>query len=130
MLNDIISTCTHINIIFNGQIIPADDTKPEFIKLIENSYFAPSYIIADDYSMQNSMKKEISLELEFDNMKEFKGNMFNKILFVLKPKYNWLTLYRFFGGKYQGKCLNLNLGTKTTMFYKYINNFIGDKIEK
>ena len=75
------------------------------------------------------MKKQISLEIIFDEMKEFKGNLFDKIIVIIKPKYNWLTLYRHFGGKYQGKCLNLNLGTKTTAFYKFLNNYIGEKNE-
>ena len=130
MLNDIILTTNKITIIKDNEQIPADDIKPELNKLLESSYFAPSYIIADEMNMQTNLKKEICIELQYNSIKEFKGNSFEKLLFVIKPKYNWLTFYRYFGGAYQGKCLNLNLSHKTNDFYKYIKKYIGEKNEK
>lgn len=128
MLNDIISTMGKITIILGDKRIPANDIKPEFLKLIDNSYFAPSYIIADNLTLKN-FKKEICLEFEYSGLKEFKGNAFEKLFLVVKPKYNWLTFYRYFAGEYQGKCLNLNLNQKTTNFYRFLKKYIGEKNE-
>lgn len=129
MLSDIILSTNKISIILGEKRLSADDIKPEITKLLESSYFAPSYIIADDINIKNNYKKEICIELEYDNIKEFKGNPFEKLFFVIKSKYNWITFYRYFGGKYQGKCLNLNLSHKTNDFYKFIKKYIGEKNE-
>jgi len=129
MLNNIIASANDFNIIFKDNKIPCNDIKEQFLNLIDNAYFAPSYIIADEFSIQNNFKKDILIELTYDNVREFKGYAFEKLLLCIKPKYNWLTFYRYFGGKYQGKCLNLNLSKKTTDFYKFIKKYIEEKNE-
>ena len=126
MLNDIILTANKITIIKDNNRISADNIKPELTTLLESAYFAPSYIIADQTNIDNNFKKDICIELEYDNIREFKGSPFEKLFFVVKPKYNWLTFYRYFSGTYQGKCLNLNLSHKTNDFYKFIKKYIGE----
>ena len=127
MLNDIILSYNKITIIQGEKRISADDIREELSTLLESAYFAPSYIIADQSNIDSNFKKEICIELEYDNIREFKGNSFQKLFFVIKPKYNWLTFYRYFSGEYQGKCLNLNLSHKTNDFYKFIKKYIGEK---
>ena len=97
--------------------------------MIENSYFAPSYIVAEDNKVSYLTKVGYWLELKYESTEHFKDYSFDTLLIPIKPKCDWLTLYRGIDNRYDGKCLNLNLSVKTTDFHKLIKNFKGDNNE-
>jgi len=120
MLNETIQQFNTLTIIHKDKRVDALSLKNDFAKLIESSYFAPSLIIASNELIENIIQKDFWLELKFETRLNFKNFTFEKLLIPIKPKCNWLTLYRINENNVEQKCLNLNLSTKTTDFYKKV----------
>ena len=129
MLTNKIKNVKEFKLLKDNNYLNATTLLPEFIKLIENSYFAPSYIVADTVQVNKIKEGGYWLELKYESRETFKGYSFDTLLIPIKPKCDWLTLYRGNENNFNGKCLNLNLSIKTTDFYKLLKDFKGDNNE-
>ena len=127
MLSDIIKTCDTFRIIYNGKFYENNDVEEFFNKTLLNSYFAPSYITADNTIITHESKKGIWIEITFKEVRTFNSHNFTKLLTPIKPKCQWLTFYRNIDGIYSGKCINLNLSQTTTDLYYIIKEKIDEK---
>ena len=113
---------------YDNKIIELDNISNIITTLLENSYSTPSYVIANEDELLNAKEKGLWLEFEFEEVEKFKDFEFESLLITIKPKYNFLTLYRKTNGTYNGKCINLNLSNSTTGIFKEIMKSIKDKI--
>jgi len=129
MLTNNIKNVKEFNLYKDGNFFKANSLIKDFNALIENSYFAPSYIISDNTQVNELKNIGFWLELKYGNKEQFKDYSFDTLLIPIKPKCDWLTLYRGNDNNFDGKCLNLNLSIKTTDFYKLIKDFKGDNNE-
>lgn len=127
MFTDIIKNCNSFKIIYKGKYYENKDVQDFFEKSLINSYFAPSYVTADNTIITHESKKGIWLEISFNELRTFSNHSFTKLLTPIKPKCNWLTFYRNIDGEYSGKCINLNLSGTTTDLYNIIKEHIDEK---
>ena len=124
MLHEIIQTYDKITILNKDKTIDASALKEDFAKLVESSYYSPSLIVASNELLSSIINDNYWLVLHFNHTQKFKALSFDKLLIPIKPKCNWLTLYRINNNNIETKCVNLNLSTKTTMFYKKLEALI------
>lgn len=130
MFKEILNEAKNVYIINENNKIEANEILSEFSDTLCGAYFSPSYIIADNNKTLSDIEKGLWLEFEFDTEKKFKEYTFLKLLVCIKPKYNFLTFYRFVNEEYTGKCINLNLATNTTRIYNFLKNYKGTDNEK
>ena len=129
MLKELLEGASSITLIKDGIRHDINELKPDFSELIKHSYFSPSFNYASEL-VNSYINKGIWLELKFETTQTFKENKFEKLSVQIKPKYDFLTFYRYFDGAYQGKCINLTLSQSTTEFYKILKNYEGINNEK
>lgn len=120
MFNDEISKFNKIVVYKDGVEYNIPDVDKVFKELLEYSYFTSSLAIADNNTMVEQKKKGIWIELEYSPEMTYKDNRFEKLLISIKPKYDYINLYRYYDREYQGRCFGLSLGIKTTNLYNYI----------
>ncbi len=120
MFNDEISKFNKIVVYKDGVEYNIPDADKVFKDLLEYSYFTSSLAIADNNTMIEQKKKGIWIELEYSPERTYKDNRFEKLLISIKPKYDYINLYRYYDREYQGRCFGLSLGIKTTDLYNHI----------
>lgn len=123
-MKDIIKKASHIAIYKENTEIKINNIKDKLVELLDGSYSTPSYISTDDEDIITNRKKGLWIEITFDQITYFNDYPFEKLLFSLKPKYNFINLARSIDGKYDGRSLSFNIATKTTNLYKEILNQI------
>ncbi|MBE5758239.1 MAG: hypothetical protein E7345_04915 [Clostridiales bacterium] len=126
MLREIIENSKDIKIIFNDKYYEDRDIIEFFFKILEGSYYSPSYVTADHNLVINDSKKGFWIEINYKEIMSFKDYRFSKLLVPIKPKCNWLTFYRAVDGIFDGKCLNLNISS-TTDLYNMLRSKFNDK---
>ena len=118
-MKDIISKAKKIIITNDNQEYSIKYIKDSLVLMLEGSYFSPSYVSVQSKDIDIARTKGLWIEIFFHTEKKYKDYTFTKLLFQLKPKYNFVTLIR--GNEnYSGKCININLATSTTEIYKEI----------
>lgn len=120
MFNDEISKFNKIVVYKDGVEYNIPNIDSVFKELLEYSYFTSSLAIADNNTMVEQKKKGIWIELEYSPEMTYKDNRFEKLLISIKPKYEYINLYRYYDKEYQGRCFGLSLGIKTTDLYNHI----------
>lgn len=120
MFNDEISKFNKIIVYKDGVEYNIPNVDSVFKELLEYSYFTSSLAIADNNTMIEQKKKGIWIELEYSPERTYKDNRFEKLLISIKPKYDYINLYRYYDREYQGRCFGLSLGIKTTDLYNHI----------
>lgn len=124
MLVDDIKNLKSLELRFKDKIINIDGLKDDFFALTNHGYFAPSFVTTDQTTFNSIINDDYWLKLIFSKTEHFKEYSFDTLYIKIKPKYNWLTLYREIAGNIQSKCLNINLATKTTAFYKQLEKIL------
>lgn len=126
MLNEILKL-SKIDVYKNGQKIDNLDIKNEICEVVTNCYLAPCMAMADNTQLDIARKKGTWIEIIFNEIQTYKDFDFEKLLINLYPKHDFLVMHRYVDDKYQGKSITINLMSKTTDLFKYIENF---KVEK
>lgn len=119
MLNDIILNYKDIHVYVDNKEYTIPDIKNYLTALFESSYFTPSVATLDN-AIDLLRVKGIWIELDYGKEISIRNTPFCKLLFSIKPKYDYINLIRYDNGKYQGKCLGLTLAHKTTEIYNNI----------
>lgn len=120
MLNEILVGFDNVKVYKDGKEYAIEGIEVYLHELFEYAYFASSVAIADNVTMEEQKKRGLWVELEFNEEKKYNESRFEKLLFPLKPKYDYINLYRYFEREYKGRCLGLSLGLKTTELYKFV----------
>ena len=122
MLNEILKS-SKINVYKNGQKLENIDIKDILCEITSDCYLAPCMAMADDKQLEIARQNGTWIEITFDEIKTYKDFDFEKLLINLYPKHDFLVLHRFVDDKYQGKSITVNLMTKTTQLFKYIEKY-------
>lgn len=126
MLNEILVGFDNVKIYKDGKEYSIKGIEVYLKELFEYAYFSSSVAVADHMTMEEQKKRGLWVELEFNEERKYNESRFEKLLFPLKPKYDYINLYRFYAREYQGRCLGLSLGLKTTALYKFVMENIND----
>ena len=127
-MKNTLSKAQKIILTHDNTIIELEGLQDIIFALLENSYTTPSYVVANEKELTKAREKGIWIEFEFKNKEQFKDFEFESLLMPIKPRYNFLTLYRKTNGNYTGKCINLNLSINTNSAYKEIMKKIKDRL--
>lgn len=119
MIKDIIYKAK-IQIFSKGKEVELPDVKNALPSLFDGAYSSHSYINGLDLNEETILAQNACVVLTFSHIVMYKEHRFEKIIFELKPKYDFLTLVPFLDGKILEKCINVNLATSTTPYYKAI----------
>ena len=118
-MKELIAKAKKIIIAYDNHEYSIKYIKDSLVSLLEGSYFSPSYVTIRTQNIDTIRSKGLWIEIFFHNEKTYKDYTFSKILFQLKPNYNFITMIR--GNEdYSGKCININLATNTTQLYEEI----------
>ena len=121
MFNEIIGNYKNLIVYKDGSMYESlEGVKEAFNELLENSYFTSSLAIAEHSIITEQKEKGIWIELDYGEERKYRENKFEKILIPIKPKYDYINLYRYYSREYQGRCFGLSLGIKTTALYNAI----------
>lgn len=121
MFNEIIDNFNKLIVYKDG--IPYENiegVEELFRELLEHSYFTSSLAIAEHKVIMEQKNKGVWLELEYSSVRNYRESKFEKILIPIKPKYDYINLYRYHDREYQGRCFGLSLAIKTTNLYNRI----------
>lgn len=120
MFNEILLGYKKVVIYKDGNKYELNGIDDYLNQLFEYAYFTSSVAVADNTTMENQKKKGLWVELNYSETKAYNESKFQKLLFPLKPKYDYINLYRYFNQEYQGRCFGLSLGVKTTDLYNFV----------
>ncbi len=121
MLQDYIQSAKNIIVYKDGEPTNIDNIQSELIDLFEGSYSTPSFVQVSQNDLSMSIQKGIWIEIEFENNITIGTTSVDKILFAIKPKYNFLTIVKFLDNKLITKCTCLNLSKNTNKIFDTIN---------
>lgn len=119
-MREILNNLSSIEILNDNKSYNIDNIKEKLIELLDGAYSTPAFAIADHEELIKAKEKGLWIEISFDNTQNYNSYDFDKLLFSLKPKYNFINFYRMTGDEYNGKCIFFNLAYKTTDLYKEI----------
>ncbi len=126
MFNEILTSYKKVVVIKDGKEYEIKGIDAYLNRLFEYAFFTSSVAIADNTTMEIQKKKGLWVELKYDEPKTYNESKFEKLLFPLKPKYDYINLYRYYSREYQGRCFGLSLGLKTTELYNFVIGEIND----
>ena len=124
MLSSLLTKSNKIDIIYNNQEYIVDNIREILLELLESSYSAPSYAVGSLTPLEEIMKKDLWVRCTLDTPTKYLDSDVDEIMFVIKPKYDFLTIFRKLNGKILDKCSLINLAKKTTNTYNIIINEI------
>ncbi len=126
MLKEILVGFDSVKVYKDGKEHVIEGIEAYLEELFEYAYFSSSVAVADHTTMEEQKKRGLWVELSFKEERKYNESRFEKLLFPLKPKYDYINLYRYYAREYQGRCLGLSLGLKTTDLYKFVMENIDD----
>lgn len=124
MLSHLLKKSNKIDIIYNNQEYIVDNIREILLDLLESSYSAPSYASGHLTPLGDIMQKDLWVRCTLDTPIKYLDSDVDEILFVIKPKYDFLTIFRKLNGEILDKCSLINLAKKTTDTYNEIINEI------
>ena len=124
MLSSLLTKSNKIDIIYNNQEYIVDNIREILLDLLESSYSAPSYAVGSLTPLEEIMKKDLWVRCTLDTPTKYLDSDVDEIMFVIKPKYDFLTIFRKLNGKILDKCSLIKLAKKTTNTYNIIINEI------
>ena len=121
MFNEIIENYKNLIVYKDGiRYENIEGVDKAFNELLENSYFTSSLAIAEHRVIMEQKDKGVWIELDYGEERKYRESRFEKIIISIKPKYDYINLYRYYNKEYQGRCFGLSLGIKTTALYNAI----------
>ena len=126
MLQSIIKKSNEIRITSDGTEYILNNAQSIILDLIEGSYMSPSYASGLITPFDKILKKDVWVDIKLDTPTKFLDEEIDEILFVIKPKYDFLTIFRRLNGENLDKCAFINLAKYTTDSL----NKIKDEIQK
>ncbi len=126
MLENIIKKSSNIRITSDGKEYILNNIRRVLLDLIQGSYMSPSFASGLITPFDTITQKDVWVYIHLDTPTEYLGEDVDEILFVLKPKYDFLTIFRRLNGENLDKCALINLSKCTTETL----NIIKDEIQK
>lgn len=99
------------------------DLQQEILKLFEDSRTMPALGVVFDEMFKEDVKNGTFVSLKFDSVFEVNGLPFDELVFRVEPTYHGISLMRGMEGKFNGRCLFVDLGEKTMQgFSDYVSS--------
>lgn len=119
----ILEHAQEIKVYNNGNVYEIPEIKTKLKELLENSYSSPSLAQGKNAPLEKITNVGVWIHLSLNNQVDYMGEMCNKILFALKPKYDFLMVYKMLDDEICNKVPMVNLATKTNKILDYIQSF-------
>lgn len=108
-----------------GREYKINNIKEKLLELLESSYSLPSLAIGTNAPLDVLLLSNIWINIKLKENVDYMGEMCNEFLFAIKPKYDFLMIYKKLDGVICEKVPMVNLAMKTTNFL----NFLSDSIQ-
>lgn len=108
----------------DGKEYKINNIKKELINLCSTSYTSPSLARGSDAPLDELMKKNIWIILKFENPIDFARENCDTMIFAIKPKYDFLMIYKKLEDNICDKVPMINLSSKTDNLIKFIESNI------
>ena len=93
----------------------------EFLDLISDAHEMPAFGVALNDEVVEQKNKGVFVEFCFDDILEYNGMTFSKLLVEVNSEFGGFNLIRYTNGEYSGRCFYISLENKTMKnFYEYI----------
>lgn len=96
------------------------DIKEELLEMLKSSYSSPSLVIGKDAPLDRLMEKDIWIIANTSEPIEYMNEKCDTLIFAIKPKYDFLMIYKKFEGNICDKVPMVNLSGKTNNLYNYL----------
>lgn len=117
---DIIKNSNEIVTLKEGKEYKINNIKEKLLELIESSYSSPSLAQGSIAPINSLLEKNIWINVKLDKVTEYMGEKCNELLFAIKPKYDFLMIYKKLNGIICDKVPMVNLAMKTNNFLKFL----------
>lgn len=108
-------------IYIDGQEYQVDQNFVEELeKLLLDSYTSPALGICMDSQVQEERQAGVWIEWTFSNTHSYNDLPYDKLMINIQPDYFGFNILRNYKGKYEGRCIYLNLSHNSSDFYEYI----------
>ncbi len=98
----------------------------EVSKLFENSRTVPALGVVFDDMYHEDIQNGTFVTLKFDSIFEVNGLPFDELVFKVEPTYQGISIVRGMNGKYNGRCLFVDLEENMQEFSDYLTNLKTD----
>ncbi len=96
------------------------DIKDELLEMLKSSYSSPSLVIGKDAPLDRLMEKDIWIIAGTSEPIEYMNEKCDTLIFAIKPKYDFLMIYKKLEGNICDKVPMVNLAGKTNNLYNYL----------
>ena len=124
MFNNLIKNSDYMCILKDGKEYTINNIKKELLALLENSYSSPSYANGKDAPLETLTKEGYWIDAKFNTPCNYLGESIDEILFAIKPKYNFLLVFKKLQDETSSKCITINLAQNTKYILEFLNNAI------
>lgn len=124
---EIISNAEDIVTLKDGVEYKLNNIKEELLDTIKFSYSSPSYAIGSLAPMDILLKSGIWLIANLNNTVDYMSEECNQLIFAIKPKYDFLMIYKKNNGVICDKVPMVNLANNTNKLIKFINDSISNE---
>lgn len=120
MLRDYLNKSSEIVILSHNSEYKISGIKRELLDFLEGSYSTPSLVSAKNIPLTKLIKDGVWVNIHFTNTQSYMGSDFDTIIFAIKPKYDFLTIFRKQQATIIDKCITINLANSSEKILDYI----------
>ena len=124
MFNNLIKKSDNICILKDGKEYKNNNIKNELLALLENSYSSPSYANGKEIPLDTIIKEGYWIDAKLNTPFNYLGENIDEVIFALKPKYNFLLVFKKLEGEISSKCITINLAQNTKDILEFLNKEI------
>lgn len=105
-----------------GKEYKINNIQNELLKLIESSYSSPSLARGSDAPLDRLLLSNIWINIKLQEKVDYMGEICDELLFAIKPKYDFLMIYKKLDGTICEKVPMVCLAKKTNDFLKFLED--------
>ncbi len=110
-----------VQIFIDGQVYEPDSNFHEQLAdMLQGSYTAPAFGVCMDDQVKEERQQGVWLEFDVAGEHEHNDLPYTRLLINIQPDFYGYNVLRYYDGKYDGRCIYLNLSHNSTSFYEYI----------
>lgn len=118
----IIDSASNIVTIKDGKEYKIENIKDAIFSILEGSYSAPSYAIGSVAPLDILVKSGTWINAKLSDTVEYLGEKCNELIFAIKPKYDFIMIYKKLDGVICDKVPMVTLAGKTNPLLKFIED--------
>lgn len=117
---DIVENAQDFVTLKNGKEYKINNIKDRLLEMLESSYSSPSLAQGTIAPLDSLLTSNIWINIKLPQVVEYMGEDCNELLFAIKPKYDFLMIYKKLDGKICDKVPMVNLAMKTNNFLEFL----------